>query len=345
MASEAEQAWAKHLAQYQAAVASGAPTTSMPSDSETRVGDWKCPKCKKMVFATKYACFKCGAPKPRPGDPPKKETKFAIRGDSLMQTRHETSKYTNKKHRNFKGEFEDVFWNIFGDSVVDHSLNVGCPLADTINNISTGEVFDIICVGISIQDLLDDYWQPVMAYPPHLDAQLERLAEALKAKGKGSLVLLGGPASFWKRPPRWDAFVAHARNTLRNAGVQVVPKEMVDHLFESMELSCDHFHIANIDSDKENFAKAWASWLVAAAGDPQFGRALTNEPPLEAAVERERSPRRVMPPPFAHNFGQQNFGQQNFAPQQSFAGQQNFGQQNFGQQKGGQQWQAPAPWY
>jgi len=312
MASEAEKAWAQHFQKYQAAVASGSPTTTMPSDFDYRVGDWKCPKCKKQVFATKYACFKCGTPKPRPGEVPlqKPTTKFAVRGDSLLQTRHETSKYTNKKHRNFKGEFEDTFWNVFGESTVDHSLNVGSNLADVINNISTGETFDIVCVGISIQDLLDQHaWEVLMQYPPHLDSELERLAEALKAKGKGSLVLVGGPASFWKRPPRWDAFVARARNTLRRAGIQVVPAESVDSLFESLELSCDHFHIANIDSDKENFAKAWASWLLAAGGDPNWGRALTNEAAQEATTsyDRERSPRRMMPARFAYDFGQ--FGQ------------------------------------
>lgn len=261
------------------------------------------PSAKKMVFATKYSCFKCGAPKPRPGERPelKPTTRFAVRGDALMQTRHETSKYTNKKHRNFKGEFEDTFWNVFGESTVDHSLNVGCTLADVINNIATGETFDIICVGISILDLLDQHmWEVVMQYPPHLDEELTRLAEALKTKGKGSLVLVGGPSSFWKRPPRWDSFIARARNTLRRAGIQVVPSESVDDLFETLELSCDHYHIANIDSDKENFAKAWASWLLAAGSDPNFGRTLTNEALHElaaatpsASVERERSPRRV----------------------------------------------------
>lgn len=294
--SEAEKAWAAHFAKYQAAVATGQPTTSMPSDFDYRVGDWKCPKCKKQVFATKYACFKCGTPKPRPGDKPKPKTTFAIRGDSLMQTRHETSKYTNKKHRNFKGEFEETFWNVFGESVVDHSLNVGCHLPEIIQNISMSDQFDIICVGISIQALLDSSWEVVMHYPPHLDAELERLAEVLKAKGKGSLVLVGGPASFWKRPPRWDAFVARARNTLRRAGVQVVPAELVNDLFETMELGCDRFHIANIDSDKENFAKAWASWLLAAGSDTTFGRTLTNEvfSDPSSSHDRERSPRRGM---------------------------------------------------
>mmetsp|Transcript_67913 Transcript_67913/g.106122 ORF Transcript_67913/g.106122 Transcript_67913/m.106122 type:complete len:310 (-) Transcript_67913:87-1016(-) len=293
---EAEKAWAAHFAKYQAAVASGASTASMPSDFDTRVGDWKCPKCKKMVFATKYSCFKCGAPKPRPGEVQKPKTKFAIRGDNLMQTRHGQSKYATKKHRNFKGEFEETFWNVFGECIVDHALNVGCHLSEIITNISMGDTYDIICVGISIQDFLDANWEVVMHYPPNLDAELERLAEVLKAKGKGSLVLVGGPASFWKRPPRWDAHVARARNTLRRAGIQVVPSENVDDLFGTLELGYDNYHIANIDSDKENFAKAWASWLLTAGSNQEFGRQITHEAFSQAAsshdYDRERSPRR-----------------------------------------------------
>ena len=29
-----------------------------------RPGDWRCPSCNAMVFASKFECFKCGAPKP-----------------------------------------------------------------------------------------------------------------------------------------------------------------------------------------------------------------------------------------------------------------------------------------
>merc|ERR1719253_667386 len=34
---------------------------------ERRDGDWDCPECGKMVFASKDSCFSCGAPKPRGG--------------------------------------------------------------------------------------------------------------------------------------------------------------------------------------------------------------------------------------------------------------------------------------
>merc|ERR1719512_364925 len=32
---------------------------------QRRDGDWDCPACGKMVFASKEECFSCGAPKPR----------------------------------------------------------------------------------------------------------------------------------------------------------------------------------------------------------------------------------------------------------------------------------------
>merc|ERR1719221_777738 len=32
---------------------------------ERRDGDWDCPQCGKLVFASKDECFSCGAPKPR----------------------------------------------------------------------------------------------------------------------------------------------------------------------------------------------------------------------------------------------------------------------------------------
>merc|ERR1740121_1760455 len=34
---------------------------------ERRDGDWDCPACGKMVFASKDECFACGEPKPRGG--------------------------------------------------------------------------------------------------------------------------------------------------------------------------------------------------------------------------------------------------------------------------------------
>merc|ERR1719469_1747376 len=34
---------------------------------EKRDGDWDCPSCGKLVFASKEECFSCGAPKPGGG--------------------------------------------------------------------------------------------------------------------------------------------------------------------------------------------------------------------------------------------------------------------------------------
>jgi len=32
-----------------------------------REGDWECPRCHRIVFSSKFFCFKCGEPKPRHG--------------------------------------------------------------------------------------------------------------------------------------------------------------------------------------------------------------------------------------------------------------------------------------
>jgi hypothetical protein len=207
--------------------------------------------------------------------------KFAVRGDSLLQTRHEGSKNT-KKYRNFKPDFESEFWTAFGESTVDHTVNVGQAVRDVTLTISIGSKYDIMVVAIGIQDLIDQSsWQVVANYPPNLDNELEQLARAMleKSPPNGSLVLCGGPARFWNRPPRWDTFMARARNTLRRAGVQVVPAEIADEVFlNKLHLSSDGHHILNMDNEKEIFAKSWASWLLAAGADPNFGRAITDEP-------------------------------------------------------------------
>merc|ERR1740124_1433326 len=46
----------------------GAPAT--PSGDNVRPGDWVCGSCGANVFASKSACFRCGAPKPMYGGYP-----------------------------------------------------------------------------------------------------------------------------------------------------------------------------------------------------------------------------------------------------------------------------------
>merc|ERR1719253_109546 len=91
---------------------------------------------------------------------------------------------------------------------------------------------------------------------------------------------------------RWNTFMVRARNTLRAGGVQVVPAETTEALLDSMSLSSDKLHFANNDEEKCYFAKAWASWLFAAAQEPTWGRALEDEVTTSRIRNRSRSPRR-----------------------------------------------------
>lgn len=203
-------------------------------------------------------------------------TQFGVRGDSLMQTRHDGAK--TKKYRTMKAEFEIELYNVFGECGVDYELNPGENLREVVRSIANGPSFSILCVGIAIQDLLDPTtYAPVPSYPLNLDQELTRLAAAILSKANGSMVWVGGPAEFWGRQRVWDTYMAHARNTLRNAGLQVVPVETVDFVMRQLTLSTDEFHIANVDAEKEVFAKAWATCLYAAAADPTWGRAITGE--------------------------------------------------------------------
>jgi len=280
----AEAVWAAHLSSYQAQ-SSGAPgSTHIP-----RPGDWTCPRCKPkvIVFASKDECFKCKTPKSMVGVPEEVGIKFGIRGDNLLQLRHEGGSASAKKIRNFKQDFEGIFWEVFGKCYVDFSINPNQKVRDITMNIATGDLWDVMAVGLGIQDLVDpNSWEVLGQYPPSLDDDLMQLALAIKSKSKGSLVLLGGPASFWERPPRFDSFMSRAANTLRKAGVQVVPGESAAHLFEQMTLANDQFHFSNIDDQKAKFVQTFALWLQAAS-DPTWGLAVEEE-----GRGRSRSPRR-----------------------------------------------------
>merc|ERR1712080_707286 len=85
------------------------------------------------------------------------------------------------------------------------------------------------------------------------------------------------PAEIMVRLPRYDTYLEHARNTLRRAGVQVVPSETTAFVFKQMTLTSDRQHIAHKASEMEVFAKAWATCLYAAASDSTWGRTVTEE--------------------------------------------------------------------
>jgi len=275
--SSAEAIWAAHLEDHTRQVESGRPAPPPP-----RPGDWWCPVCWPKVnnFATKNACYRCGALKPPKGSPlangPPERTpgiKIGIRGDSLLQTRHDTAKKTKK--RNFHHELNSMLYEVFGNCTIDHELSAGENLYEVTRAIANGPGFDVLSVGVGVQDLVDpnDYSKIVPVYPSWLDDTLRMLAAAIMTKSKHSMVWVGGPAEFWGRQKQWDTYMEKARQTLRDSGVQVVPRETVNWVMNQMKLSNDGMSISNINEDKEIFSKCWSACLHAAATEPSWGLA------------------------------------------------------------------------
>jgi len=178
-----------------------------------------------------------------------------------MNTRAESRK---KSYKTFKGEFETEFWNTFGACSLDYKLSPGLMVRDVTEFIKGGPAFDILCVGIGINDLLHLHAnnKPVDQYPHSLDNDLRALAVAIRSKAGRSLVLVGGPASVWKYPKHWDSFIEHAIQTLVKAGVQVVPFQDAAAVMNRMPISPDGLHFANNEHSKTLFAKEWTSWLT-----------------------------------------------------------------------------------
>lgn len=270
----AEKAWEEHQR--------GGGQKNVPPP---RPGDWWCPKCWPKVnnFAAKAACYRCGTPKPPPGsgnEAPSRPTgiRFGVFGDSLLQTRHDTAKL--KKYRNFHHDFNRDFYTTFGNCTVEHEINPGDNLYAVTRTIANASAYDVICVGIGVQDLVDpkDYGKIVPLYPSFVDDALRMLAAAIMSKATQSMVWVGGPADFWKRPKQWDVYMERARNTLREAGIQVVPRETVNWVMDQMQLANDGMSISNIETDKVKFSEAWCACLHAAATDPTWGRGADSLP-------------------------------------------------------------------
>jgi len=246
--------------------------------------DWMCPGCGATVFALKSSCYKCGVPRPATAGlvdvgeefvepPPVPGIKFGVRGDGMLQTFQPPGTYGT-----FKSDFEKHWGEIFENCTVDYSINPGDRIDAVTRAIAQGPAFDYLCVGICIQDLMDPKWKMIVPfYPEALDAELQKLAVVMKLKATASMVWVAGPAEFFVRLPRWDYYLEHARNTLRKAGVQVVPSETAAFVFKQMTLSSDREHITDKANVKEVFAKAWATCLYAAASDPTWGREITAE--------------------------------------------------------------------
>lgn len=217
---------------------------------------------------------------------------FGVRGDTLMQTMCETKGKYAKKYKTFKPEFDNEFWNAFGDCFVDYTVD-GFFTQDVITSIKDGPSFDVLCVGITCSELFGAWEESskthskiVMSYPEALDVAMQELAAAILSKSKASMVLCGGPSQIWDYPPRWDVFVERASNTLRRAGVQVVPRDTATAVLERMELAEDCVHFAHSETHKLFFVQAWKDWLLIAAQDAQFGRSISTVPEESAVVVR-----------------------------------------------------------
>merc|ERR1712039_379361 len=127
---------------------------------------------------------------------------------------------------------------------------------------------DILCVAIGCNDLMrSDESSIVSEYPAHLDADLTKLATAMKEKAQHPLVLIGGPSSIWGYPEHWDDFMEHMYDLMVNEGVPAVPTEVAGEVMADMPLQ-DGVHFTNSDAAKTLFAKSWASWIELYAGVP-----------------------------------------------------------------------------
>jgi len=207
-----------------------------------------------------------------PAEPEPAGINFGVRGDSLLNTRHENCKST-KRYRTFQESFEASFTKAVGPCTIDYKLNSGQPIRDVTASILSGPNFDILCVGVTVTDLFTSDFKVHMTYPEErLDDDLRTFAEAIKSKSSGHLVLVGGPAEVWSYPIRWDPYMERASATLRAAGIQVVPVSESGPVMVQMEIGTDYTHFANTDHNKDLFSNAWAQWILAAAADTSFGR-------------------------------------------------------------------------
>lgn len=244
----------------------------------------------------------CGAQKDAPETPEPPCIKFGVRGDNFFQLRHESGSKYAKKWRNFKADFENELYDSFGDSYVDHELCVGQG-ADTIKHVTqsivASEEFSILIVGIAIPELCGSdpttgRWSVLPEYPAHLDDDLRSMSAAIQIKSPGSLILVGAPAEIWGFGPQLDAYLGHARNTLRDTGLQVIPKEAAAPLFighdAPMKMSSDGTHLRNDDDAKTAFVKAFAAWLILASSDATFGRCREEEVALPKAAPPQAAP-------------------------------------------------------
>lgn len=193
------------------------------------------------------------------------DSKFGFRGDSLILTRSEGTR--TRKYKSFKTEVETAFGIAFQTSHVDYAPTGGASVREVTHSILRGSHFEVLCVGLGCNDLLNPKTETVLPiYPTTLDAHLRELVAAVKLKSNNHLFLLAGHSSIWSYPAVWDDHIEHLHATLEDAGAVIVPQDEGTAVMSQMPLNSDGMHFLHDDEGRQVFAEAWVEWLVKFAG-------------------------------------------------------------------------------
>lgn len=231
---------------------------------------WVHPPVCQPVAATwaPYAPYATAAPRPSTTVFVKAfdaNCKFGFRGDSLILTRSEGTR--TRKYKHFKAEVEAAFGTAFRQPCVDYQSTAGGKVREVTAAIQRGPHFEVLCVGLGCNDLMDLKTEKVLpVYPARLDDDLCDLVAAVQEKSNNHLFLLAGHSSIWQYPPVWDEHIAHLQETLEGAGAVVVPPDEGTAVMQQMPLNSDGMHFLHDDDGKQIFAEAWVQWLVEFAG-------------------------------------------------------------------------------
>lgn len=237
----------------------------------------------ELVSTLRLSAASSGGPTRRSAASSTAKQAFGFRGDSLILTRLDGVK--NRKFKSFQTEVEQAFLNHFGARRVNYESSAGSTVKQIARTIETGPQFDVLCVGLGINDLLNTRTEQVLAnYPPKLDEDLQALAEVVQEKSTKSLFLLSGAASIWNYPPVWDEHISRVHVALVLAGATVVPADEGSAVMSNMPVNSDGMHFLHDDDARSFWAEAWAHWLKVYAGvtDP-------DDEPSDAAGTRSRS--------------------------------------------------------
>jgi len=209
-------------------------------------------------------------------------SKIGFRGDSLILTRSEGTR--TRKYKSFKAEVDNAFGIAFKVSHVDFSPSPGGMVREVTQAIQRGPHFEILCVGLGCNDLLNPKTETVLpTYPATLDAHLKELVAAVLEKSSKHLFLLAGHSSIWSYPVVWDDHIEHLHATLEDAGATVIPQDEGTKVMSQMPLNSDGIHFLHDDEGRQVFAEAWVQWVVKFAG---VGSDATEAPKSDAKRPR-----------------------------------------------------------